>query len=82
MCVLPASHLKVHDKVEQGLAGERSVYADFICSRRHTFSPVAWAFRRALYGLPGSVAKGQKPKKNIKRAKHILRGWENLGPNF
>jgi hypothetical protein len=38
MFVLPASHLNVHAAIEQGLADEQSVYADFFCSRRH---PVA-----------------------------------------
>jgi hypothetical protein len=27
MCVLPASHLKVHAAIEQGLADEQSVFA-------------------------------------------------------
>jgi hypothetical protein len=37
MCVLPASHLKVHVAIEQGLADEQSVFADFFCSWRCLF---------------------------------------------
>jgi hypothetical protein len=38
MYALPASHLKVHATIEQGLAGEQSVFADLFCSRRVYFA--------------------------------------------
>jgi hypothetical protein len=58
MCVVLASHLKVHAANEKGLADEQSSFGNFFCSRRRLFC--SWRHPFSPDGMRDSVANGSK----------------------
>jgi hypothetical protein len=80
MYVFPTSHLEVHAAFEPGRAGEKSVFADYFCSRRHPFFSSCMALPMSTQDLLGSVARGsQFLLRNIKGLVKIFNGLQKSG---